>query len=156
MRRGRFVVVDMPSDSAATSSSVSNAFDTDSPVDGVGRVRRVRLGRCVVVELVDKFIISTVIFARIFSCISLDGPLDGVGRGRLVRRGLIVVELAKSSAFHTSYVSVSGSASLYSTLSYVSPTLSSSTMAALGWFTRDLLIRKISLKMENSIIKCGR
>lgn len=93
---------------AAISSSVSGAPGND----GVVRVRRVRRGRSVVVVLVDKFIISTVIFARIFSCISIDGLLDGAGRVRLVLRGRIVVELGKSSAFHISYASVCVSISL--------------------------------------------
>lgn len=93
---------------AATSSSVRFTAGNDDVV----RVRRVRRERSVVVVLVDKFIISTVIFARIFPCISIDGLLDVVARVRLVLRGRIVVVLGESSAFHISYASVSVSISL--------------------------------------------
>lgn len=97
-----------PSNSSSLSySSSSIVSDTgitisDGCVGRVRRVRRVRRGRAVDVVLVDKFMISTVIFPRINSCIALDGLLAGVGRGRLVRRGRIVDVLVKSSAFHIS------------------------------------------------------
>lgn len=122
------IVVVVPPDSTAIPSSESGTFGNGCSMDdGVGRVRRVRRGRLVVVVLVDKFIISTDIFARIFSCISIDEMVDGVGRVLLVRCGrIVVVVLVKLSTFHTSYASVSGTTSLYSTPSYASPILSSS------------------------------
>lgn len=98
------VVVVLP-DSAGIPSSERGAFGNGFSMDnGVGRVRRVRRGRLVVVVLVDKFIISIDIFARIFSCISIDGMVDGVGRVLLVRcgRNVVFVVLVKLSAFHTS------------------------------------------------------
>lgn len=141
-----------PSNSSSLSySSSSIVSDTgitgisDGCVGRVRRVRRVRRGREVDVVLVDKFIISTVIFPRIKSCIALDGLLVDVGRVRLVRRGRIVVVLVKSSAFHISYALVSVSSSSYSTLSCVS---SANLTSSLGVFARDLLIRRISLEQE--------
>lgn len=147
VRRGFFVVLVVPLDSIATPSMFGDALENNSSADGVGRVRRVRRGRTVVVVVVDKFIISTVKFARIISCISFDGLLDGVGRVRLVRFGRNVV-LVESSVFHTSYASASVSTLSYSTLAYVSPKLSSSATAAAtatwGVLSRDLLICRIS------------
>lgn len=144
------VVVVLPLDSTITlSSSLSGASGDGSSVNGVVRVRRVRRGRVVDVVDVDKFIISTVIFDRIFSCVPADGSVDGVGRDLLVRRGRIVVVLLDSSmsAFHISYVSASGSTSLNSTLSYASSIPSSSAAATISpAFERDLLIRRMSLK----------
>lgn len=147
VRLGFLVVLVVPLDSIATPAMF--AFENNSSADGVGRVRRVRCGRTVVVVVVDKFIISTVKFARIISCKSFDGLLDGVGRVRLVRFGRIVV-LVESSVFHTSYASASVSTLSYSTLAYVSPKLSPSATAAAaatatwGVLSRDLLICRIS------------